>query len=60
LETSGDQSVDVFSNRHKDFPSQMTALLAAMQLIFEMNSRSTVLREKLGQFEDRGKTAMSV
>jgi hypothetical protein len=48
LETSGDESVDVFSNRHKDFPCQMTALLAAMKLIFKMNRRSTVLRKKFG------------
>jgi hypothetical protein len=31
-----------------------------MQLVFEMHRRGTVLREQLGEFEDRGQPAMPV
>jgi len=51
LESCGYQSVDVLTHRHKDFTCQVTAFLAAMQLIFEVDSRGAILCEELGKLQ---------
>ena len=37
----------------------MAALLSAVQLVLEVDSRSTILGEQLGELNDSGQTTMS-
>lgn len=48
LETGADESVDVLCHRNEDLACKVTALLSAMELIFEVDSGCTVLSEELG------------
>ena len=59
LKSSGDQSIDMFSYRHKDLASKMAALLPTMQLVFKMDRRSTVLGKELCKFHYMRKTAVA-
>ena len=59
LEPGGDESVDVLGHGHEDLASKVTALLAAMELVFKVNSSSAVLREKLCQLEHSRQAAVS-
>ena len=49
----------MFSDRHKDFSSKVSALLATMELIFEVYCGCTVLGEQLGELQNGGKTTVA-
>jgi hypothetical protein len=52
LESGGDQSVDMLTHWYEYLARKMAALLSAMELILEMDSRGTVFREEFGELED--------
>jgi hypothetical protein len=60
LEPGGDQSVDVFAHGYEYLARKMATLLSAMELILEMDRRSTIFCEQFGKLENRRETTMSV
>jgi hypothetical protein len=59
LEASRNESVDVLSHRDQDFASKMAAFLSAVELVLEVNGRSTIFSKQLGQFQDSSQAAVS-
>ena len=59
LEAGGHQAVDVFAHGDKDLAGQVTALLATVELVLEVDSGGTVLGEELGQLQDGGQSTVS-
>ena len=49
----------MFSNRHKDFSSKVSALFATVELILEMHCSGTVLGEQLGELQNGGQTTVA-
>jgi hypothetical protein len=58
LESSGHEAVDMFSRGYQDLTREVATLLAAVELILEVNRCGTVLSEQFRQFQDRRKPAM--
>ena len=59
LESGADESVDVFCHWDEDLASKVTALLSAVELVFKVDSSSTVLSKELGQLQDSRQTTVS-
>lgn len=59
LEAGGHQAVDVFAHGDKDLAGQVTALLATVELVLEVDGGGTVLGEELGQLQDGGESTVS-
>ena len=59
LETSGNQSVDVFANWYKHLSSKMTALLTTVELVLEMDSSSPVFCKQLGKLDNGRQSTMA-
>lgn len=49
LETSRNKPVDMFAYGYNDLACEVTALLSAMELVFEVDRSSTILSEELGK-----------
>lgn len=49
----------MLTHRHKNFACQVTAFLATMQLIFEMDGSGAILCEELRELQHCRKSAMS-
>ena len=51
LEARSHESINVLAHRHENLARQMSALLAAVQLVFKVDGRSTILGKEFSQLE---------
>ena len=51
LKSGSYETIDVLPYGYNHFACKMPTLLTAMELIFEMNGRCTILREELREFD---------
>jgi hypothetical protein len=52
LEACGYEAVDVVTNRNENLSCEMAAFLAAMKLVFKVNTCGAVLSKKLCELND--------
>ena len=59
LSADGDETVDVLADRNQDLAGHVSALLGAGSLIFNVNARSSLLDEELGELHDSSEATVT-
>ena len=59
LGSNGDQAVDVLADRYQDLACHVSALLCSWSLVFDVNTRCTLLDKQLCELHDGCQTSMS-
>jgi hypothetical protein len=59
LRSNGYKSVDMFTDRNKNLPGHMTALLSARCLVLDMDTSSTLLDEELCKLHNGSEATMA-
>jgi hypothetical protein len=52
LKAGGDEAVDVVTDGHEDFACEMAAFLSTMELVFEVDTGSTIFGKELRELDD--------
>lgn len=55
----GNQAVDVLADGHKHLARHVSTLLGARRLVLDVDTRSTLLDEQLGQLHDSRQSAVA-